>query len=101
MDDPYSEVKEHFSKVDGVIVNAGKGAQGMKLGKKMFAMFYKGQLLLLLSPTRVTEMVASGDGSPYDPGTGKPMKNRVLIPDTKKETWIDLCEESRQYLAST
>ena len=48
MPDPYVELKEHFADVDGVVVNAGRGAQGMKVGKKMFAMFYKGDLLLTL-----------------------------------------------------
>lgn len=27
------------------------------------------------------------------------MKNRVLIPDTKKHLWIAYCEESRQHEA--
>jgi hypothetical protein len=36
MDDPYAELKEHFAGSDDVTVNSGKGAQGMKLGKKMF-----------------------------------------------------------------
>ena len=100
MSDVYDEVKEHFASVEGVVVNAGRGAQGLKLGKKMFAMFHKGQLLVLLSPERVTEVVASGEALPHDPGTGKPMKDRVLVPDTKKESWISFCEESRRYLAS-
>ena len=29
------------------------------------------------------------------------MKNRVIIPDSKKETWIDLCEESRQHMTQS
>ena len=100
MIDVYREVKEHFSNVEDVIVNAGRGAQGMKLGKKMFAMFYKGQLVVMLSPARIAEVVASGEALPFDPGTGKPMKDRALIPDPKKESWISFCEESRRYLAS-
>lgn len=39
MTDPYAHVKAHFEKVAGVTVNAGRGAQGLKVGKKMFAMF--------------------------------------------------------------
>ena len=50
MSDPYISVKEHFSNVAGVTVNTGRGSQGIKLGKKMFVMFYKGQLLVKLSP---------------------------------------------------
>ena len=92
--DPYASVKAHFDKVAGITVNAGRGAQGMKVGQKMFAMFYKGDLLLTLPPDRVTELISAGRGLPYDPGTGKAMKNRVLIPASKKRSWIKLCEEA-------
>ena len=98
MTDPYSEVKAHFSNVDGVVVNAGRGSQGLKLGKKMFVMFYKGQIIVKLSPTRVTELIESSQGLPHDPGTGKPMKDRVLISASRRETWIHFCEESMRYM---
>ena len=74
MGDPYAELRAHFSRVDGVEVTSGRGAQGIKLGGKMFAMFHKGQLLVKLDPRRVAEVIASGDGLPHDPGTGTPMK---------------------------
>ena len=101
MNDPYAEVKAHFSNVEGVTVNAGQGAQGLKIGNKMFVMFYKGQLLVQFSPTRMTQLIESRQGLPHDPGTGRPMKSRAIIPDSRKETWIDLCEESRQYMAQS
>ncbi len=94
MTDPYQDLKQHFDAVEGVIVNSGRGAQGMKVGKKMFAMFYKGDLVLTMPPARVTELIASGEGLPFDPGTGKAMKNRILIQAPKKATWIQLSEES-------
>jgi hypothetical protein len=100
MDDPFTEVKNHFEKDTEVTVNAGKGAQGMKLGKKMFVMFFKGELIVMFSPERVIELIESGEGRPYDPGTGKPMKNRLLIPSSNKEKWIEYCEESKRYMAS-
>ncbi|MCA9671428.1 MAG: hypothetical protein KC503_37785 [Myxococcales bacterium] len=96
MTDPYASVKAHFEDVEGVIVNAGRGAQGLKVGKKMFAMFYKGDLLLTLPEARVEALIAAGRGLPFDPGTGKVMKNRVLIPASKKRTWIKLCEEAAE-----
>ena len=92
--DPYASLKAHFEKVPHVTVNTGRGAQGMKVGKKMFAMFYKGDLLLTLPPARCEELVAAGRALPYDPGTGKVMKNRVLIPASKKRSWKKLCEEA-------
>ena len=94
MTDPYASVKAHFEEVAGVTVNAGRGAQGLKVGKKMFAMFSKGDLLLKLPPERVEALVAAGRGLPYDPGTGKVMKNYVVIPAAKKRSWIKLCEEA-------
>jgi hypothetical protein len=98
-EDVYQEVKTHFASVKDVIVLSGSGAQGLKYGKKLFAMFSKGDLLIKLSPERVTEVLASGDGLPYDPGTGKPMKNIVLIPVSKKDLWIKYCEEAHVYMA--
>ena len=97
MSDVYDAVKEHFEGVDDVVVNAGRGAQGMTLGGKMFVMFYKGDLVAKLAPERVAELVDAGDGEPFDPGTGKPMKDRVLIPASKQGTWVAMCEESAEY----
>ncbi len=57
MTDPYASVKAHFEKVAGVTVNAGRGAQGLKVGKKMFAMFSKG---------RPTPQTAAGAGRGTD-----------------------------------
>ena len=96
--DPYLELREHFTTDDSVTVNEGRGSQGIKFGKKMFVMFYKGDLIVQLSPERVGELIADGIGVPFDPGTGKPMKNRVLIPSARKDAWIDLCEESKHHV---
>ena len=99
-DDVYSEVKLHFAIDETVEVNEGRGAQGIKFGKKMFIMFLKGDLLIQLSPDRVDELVAAGEAQSYDPGTGNPMKDRVLVPAVKRDTWITLSEESKQYVQS-
>jgi hypothetical protein len=94
-EDIYKEVKAHFALDKDVVVLSGSGAQGIKYEKKLFAMFTKGDLLIRLPPNRVIEVIASGDGLPYDPGTGKPMKNMVLIPVSKKDLWIKFCEEAK------
>lgn len=43
---------------------------------------------------RVEALIAARRGLPYDPGTGKVLKNRLLIPAAKKRSWIKLCEEA-------
>ena len=98
MPDIYAEVKKYFNTVQATEVNTGRGAQGIKYNKKMFAMFYKGDLTVKLPPQRVTEIIANGDGLAQDPGTGKAMKDRVLIPQKNKELWIKYCEESLNYV---
>ena len=96
MTDPYAAIKVHFAGIDGVVVNAGKGSQGIKFGKKMFVMFFKGDLLVKLPPDRVSELIRSGEGLAYDPGTGV-MKDRVLVPRSRIDSWITLAEESQRY----
>jgi len=98
MSEVYDQVKDHFMDDDQVIVNVGKGAQGIKYGKKLFVMFYKGELVVKLSPERVSELVSSGEGLPHDVGTGKPMKDWVKFPVSKKDKWIQYCEESKSYV---
>ena len=97
MSDVYEEVKTHFANYPEVEVLSGRGAQGIKRGGKMFVMFLKGDLLVKLPENRVKEVIDTGDGLPYDPGTGKFMKNRVLIPVSNKDKWIEYCMESKNH----
>lgn len=94
MNPTYSNLLEHFKNVPEVDLPGEKGAQGLKYKGKMFAMFYKGDLSVKLPEKRVLEVIQSGKGDPHDPGTGKPMKDRVLIRASKKKLWIKFCEES-------
>jgi hypothetical protein len=97
MTDVYSDVKTHFSHDNDVIVLSGRGAQGIKRGGKLFVMFMKGDIIVKLPAERVTELVSLGEGLSYDPGTGKPMKNWVLIPVSRKESWIKYIEEAKNH----
>lgn len=97
MSDVYAEVKAHFDADPEVEVLKGRGAQGMKIGGKMFVMFMKGDLVVKLPPNRVKEVIETGDGESFDPGTGKPMKNRVLIRASNKDLWIKYSEESKEH----
>jgi len=97
MTDIYDELKVHFSNDRDVKVLSGRGAQGIKQDKKLIVMFMKGEIIVKLPANRVSEIIASGEGESYDPGTGKPMKNWVLIPGTHRNLWIKFCEEAKNY----
>jgi hypothetical protein len=94
--DVYESLKTHFADDDRVTINQGKGAQGMKVmvkGKpKMVVMFSKGDLLLQMPADLIAKLIADGKGELYDPGTGKAMKDRLLVPATKKRSWKKLVE---------
>ena len=45
-----------------------------------------------LSPS--VRLIEEGKALPLDPGTGKPMKDRVLVPAAQKESWIVMAELS-------
>jgi hypothetical protein len=92
----YNDIKNHFRDNPDVEIAEGRGAQGLKHANKMFVMFYKGNLTVKLKPENVAKIIAEGRGLPHDPGTGKPMKDRVLIPASKKDSWIEMCEQSLQ-----
>jgi hypothetical protein len=42
-------------------------------------------------------MISMGEGESYDPGTGKPMKNWVLIPVSRKDSGIKYSEEAKKH----
>ncbi len=90
----YEELKKHFRDNPEVEIAEGKGAQGLKHNGKMFAMFYKGDLTVKLTPNSVNRLIENGVGLPHDPGTGKPMKDRILISAAKQDRWVEMCELS-------
>ena len=98
MRDIYNELKNHFRNNLDVAIAEGRGAQGLKHQGKMFAMFYKGDLTVKLKSETVKRLIENGEGLPHDPGTGKPMKDRILIPASKQDQWIDMCELSLREL---
>jgi hypothetical protein len=107
-EDPFAILKEHFSKFEDVIVSGPRGAQGIKYNGKMFVMFYKGKpkegklggIIVQLSPSRVKELIELGEAKPFDPGTGKYMKDRVILPVGSEDKWIKYTQESREYVKS-
>ena len=86
--------KDHFQNNPDVEIAEGTGAQGLKYNGKMFVMFYKGDITIKLKPETAVKMINERKRLPYDPGTGTTMKDRILIPVSKKESWIEMCELS-------
>lgn len=76
------------------------GACGAKVGDKYFAMLYKGQLVVKLPAERADGLVASGDGSYFDPGHGRPMKEWIAFAPDRGTRWTRLAEEAKGFVES-
>jgi TfoX/Sxy family transcriptional regulator of competence genes len=76
------------------------GSSGLKVGTKVFAMLVKGELVVKLPKHRVAQLVASGDGAPFDPGHGRLMKEWVTSPLRNFGGWEQLADEALQFVGS-
>jgi hypothetical protein len=79
----------------------GMGTGSFFVGKKMFAVLDEtGAVVLKLPPARVQELIASGIGAGWHPGTGAPLKEYVAVGMDRQSKWLALAKESREYMAS-
>lgn len=88
----------------GVHPNVGTakmfGGISLTIGGKGFAMSYKGRLVLKLPQDRVQALVAGGEGAPFDPGSGRVMKEWVAVSASNERQWIELAREAQCFVES-
>jgi hypothetical protein len=79
----------------------GFGSGSLFVGRKLFGLLGStGALIVKLPPLRVAELIASGIGTPWHPGTGKPLKEYVAIAYARQRDWSRFAKEARAYIAS-
>lgn len=72
------------------------GSKGLRTGKKYFATWWNGQLVLKLAAGRVEALVRSGAAEPFEPMAGRPMNGWVVVAPTAD--WPALAAEARSYV---
>ncbi len=96
--DKFMKLMDHFLQIPDV----KKQGNSLKKNRKMFAMWTKNdQFVVKLPEERVNILIDTGKGLPYDPGTGKYMKEWVIIPPSSLESWIGYAEEAKQFAPSS
>lgn len=82
-------------------VTRGKmfGAEGLKIGKSVFAMEVKGKLVVKVSSDRAEELRRKGLATSFDPGHGRPMKQWLSISPKARLDWLVLAREALAYVA--
>ncbi len=100
--DRYAALVADLIKAPGVSqsVKKGFGFSGLLIGGKLFAVPRGDELLLKLPAPKVAALIVSRDGTAFDAGRGRPMKEWVTVKATSKERWLDLARQAMQFVAT-
>jgi hypothetical protein len=74
------------------------GAAALKVNNKIFAMLVRGRFVVKLPRQRVDNLVASGDGEPFDAGRGRPMKEWVALRPESGCDWLQLARDALAFV---
>lgn len=87
---------------DAVTVGEGRGfgSGTLQVDGRIFAMSNEAGVVLKLPRERVAELIAAGDGAPFDAGKGRPMKEWVVIHDAADDSALALAEEALLFVAA-
>jgi hypothetical protein len=79
-------------------VTPGKmfGSEGLRTGAKFFAIWWHEQLVVKLPADRLQELVAAGEGEPFEPMPGRPMNGWLLLTGTT--AWEPVVAEARAHV---
>ena len=91
-----------MTKLEGVTLGSGRrgfGSGALHVSGRIFAMVSGGRVVVKLPPDRVASLIATGDGSPFDAGKGRPMKEWVALAPGDDETWWARAEEAREFVS--
>ena len=102
VEDAFTEIVHALEDTDGVAMAAGRGfgAGTLQVRGRIFAMISGGHLVLKLPSGRVADLIAAGDGLPFDAGKGRPMREWIALEDRSRDRWLDLAREARDFLGN-
>jgi hypothetical protein len=85
--------------IDGVSPGTGFGrSEGLRIHKKIYAIQNGDTLILKLPRDRVEQLIESGAGRPWGPGTGRVMREWIEISEASWNEWPALTEEARTFV---
>jgi len=84
----------------GLAGKKGFGSSALQVGGKIFAMLATNTLVVKLPRQRVDALVASGDGTRFDPRRdGRLMKEWLAVEPTSDQEWLPLAREAMEFVA--
>lgn len=98
----YADLVNQFAsqrKVTHVTEGKGFGSSGqLKVDGRIFAMLVRGELVLKLPRTRVDELVAGDQGTRFDAGKGRPMREWFVLSPASRLRWLPLAQEAFDFV---
>jgi len=83
----FEAIAEQLLTESGVTEGTGFGSSpGLRVGGRIFAMLTGDGLVVKLPARRCAELAAAQTGQPFDRGQGRPLKEWVMIGDTREQT---------------
>ena len=82
-----------------VTVGSMFGSTGLRTGRRFFAIWWHGRLVLKLPPDRRAELVREGAAEPFEPMPGRPMNGWVVLDPAAD--WAEPAREARAFVESS
>ncbi len=77
------------------------GSSALKVNDKIFVMLSaRGEFVVKLPRQRVDTLIAAGEGTPFESGQGRRMKEWVTINPTAEADWLALAQEALEFVAA-
>jgi len=94
----FDEAAASLCTEDGVERGKIFHSQGVSVGGKFFAFVRGDEIVAKLPASRVAELVASGEGGPFDAGKGKPLREWVRFVPADSARCSELMGEARAFV---
>jgi len=77
----------------------GFGSSGqLKVKGRIFAMLVRGALVVKLPRDRVEQLAGAGEGTHFDAGKGRPMREWFVLSPTSPRSWPELAHEAFDFV---
>lgn len=101
MSSAFSGIREREMDDPAVTTSRMFGTDCLKVSGKVYAMEFKGALVIKLARSRAESLVSEGLAEVFDPGHGRPMKQWIVVgPDAGLE-WSSLVTEAKSVVSGT